>query len=517
MKVNFGKLTLIETLTLSLIISILIMTSYSAFTKAPVLRDPYAVWLFYGKRIMETKTIPLYYGNAPDISWSGNYPPLISFFASYYFIGLDQAVPAAFTHVSWVYGCLTLLVTFMLARELGLEKFALMSTFLLTTASLFTLELVNFGYVTIAWTFYITASCFYLVKYAHEKTLYAWLSFGLSLGAALLSTYLSLIFAALLLILFLATVFIVKIRRKRLNLEVKPLIIGFIVAFIIMLPWLLRNYVLLQNPIYPWLYDLFGGRGINVYLIRKVPQPKYNLLILLTDNTFLGYANEDIGYTLLVFGLAGSLYLIWRRKETSAHLGWLTLMSFTFFIIFMNLYYGYERYLLMIAPLLATSAGHLLDKVLSSKKVGLRILAIISIIIFSMPNYSCLVFFAVYGAPLGEAHSSGYIEKYIDNYLPQNAVILTNEISLYYINRQTISIYNLLDVFQAKNLKELIKSFKIQNITHVLINSQIDAEVLEDTPLITAITLHTNIFEVLLNMPPYTLYNIKYEEVVGYG
>lgn len=515
-KVVFGRFTVYEVLPLSLMVSIMVITSYSAFTLPPVLRDPYAVWLFYGKKIMETGRIPLFYGNAPDISWSGNYPPLISFLAAYYFIALGQAVPKAFTHVSWVYGGLMLLATFMLARSLQSRKVALMSAFLLTTASIFTLELVNSGYITVAWSFYVTAACFYLVKYTQEKTLYALLSFGLSLGAALLSTYLSFIFVASLLILLLATILIGKVRKKKLLLEFKPLVIGLIVAFIIVLPWLLRNYVLLRNPVYPWFYDLFDGKGINLDIIRRVPQPKYSLLQLFTDNTFSALANEDIGYTLLVCGLAGSLYLIWRRKEPSAHLGWLTLTFFTFFIVFMTSYYGYERYLLMVAPLLAISAGYLLDKILSSKKLVLKVLAIISIIMFSLPNYSYLIFLTLQGVPVGETGTLDYIAHYIDNYLPQNAVILTNELTLYSINRQAISIYNLPAAFQAKNLTELLDSLKIQNITHVLINDQIDAETLENTPLISALTLHTDIFEVSLNIPPYTLYNINDSESLEY-
>jgi hypothetical protein len=310
-----------------------------------------------------------------------------------------------------------------------------------------------------------------------------------------------------LVIVLLATILTRKFRTKNSLLEFKPLIIGLIIAFVVVLPWLIRNYVLLGNPVYPWFYELFASKGIILDLIRRVPQPRYSLQTLFTDNTFVAMANEDIGYTLLIFGFVGALYLAWRRKEPSAHVGWLTLTFFTIYIAFMSSYYGYERYLLMVAPLLAVSAGYLLDRILSSKRLGLKLLAMISILIFSLPSYSYLVSLTLYGVPVGETGTLGYIEHYIDDYVPQNAVILTNEIQLYFINRQVINIYNLPAAFQAKNLTELTNSFKANNITHILINDNIDPEILENTPLISILAGYTN-KQVLLDISPYTLYEV---------
>jgi len=509
MKVDLGKLTLLEALPLSLTISILVVTSYPAFMLPPVLRDPYAVWLFYGKKIMETGTIPLFYGNAPDISWSGNYPPLIPFLASYYFIALDQVVPEAFTHVSWLYGLLTLLATFMLAKELGLGRYAFMSASLLTTSSLFTLELVNYGYVTVAWSFYIAATCFYFVKLVREKTLYTSLTAGLSLGAALLSTYLSFIFVASLLALSLAKTLIRKTSGRALLLEFKPLITGLIVAFAILLPWLIRNHVLLRNPVYPWLYELFGGKGIDFAMIRMVPRPKYNLHQLLIENTFFAMANEDIGYLLLIFGLIGSLCFIWRREEQLSNVGWLTLTFFTFLLASMSLYYGYERYLLMVAPLLAVSAGYLFSKIFSSNRTILKIIALMPILIFSLPSYACLISLTPSGVPVGETKPLSYIEHYIDDFLPPDAIILTNEIQLFFINRKTINVYNLPEAFQSETTTDLINSLNIYNITHVLINTNMDPEVLQNTPLISALTEYKDVFEILIDIYPYMLYKVN--------
>jgi hypothetical protein len=345
-----------------------------------------------------------------------------------------------------------------------------------------------------------------------EKAWYASFAFGLSLGAALLSTYLSFIFVASLLTVLLAGVLVRKIRKRALVFEHKFLIIGLVIAFAIILPWLIRNYVLLGNPVYPWFYELFGGKGIDVALIRTVPQIKYTLYQLLTDNTLFALANEDIGYTLLFFGLIGAMYLVWRKEKASAYVGWLTVTFFMIFLGFMSLYYGYERYLLMAAPLLAVSAGHLLYKIFSSKKRMPKMLALMSIIIFSLPNYAYLISLMPYGALVGETEQLSYVGHYIDSYLSPNAIILTNELQLYFINRKAINVYNLPDAFRAKNLTELIYSLKLMNITHVLISANIDADVLGKTTLMHALIEYNDTFEVLLNILPYTLYKVNYSE-----
>jgi hypothetical protein len=510
---SLGNMKFNEAFPLSLILSVMAITSFSAFTRAPVLRDPYAVWLFYGKKIMETKTIPLYYGNAPDISWSGNYPPLISFLASYYFIILGKAPPEAFTHISWLYGGLTLLATFLLAKELGLNReYALLSASLLTTASIFTLELVNYGYVTIGWSFYITASCIYMIRCIKEETLHSSLLFGLCFGAALLSTYLSFIYAASIILLIVGMVFFKKFKQKNFSPKVKPLCIGLTISLTITLPWLLRNYLLLGNPVYPWFYQIFGGKGIVSDIINMIPQPKYNLKDLLTDNTFYAMANEDIGYTLLFLGSVSAFYLALCKKVELSFMGLLTIVSFTLFIVLMNLHYGYERYLLMAAPLLAVSAGYLLSKVFSSKENILKVLIIISIAIFSAPNYIHLSTLAISGAPAGETLLLNPIMCYIDNYTPSCAVILTNEIQLYFINRPAINVYNLPAVFKAKSLTELMDSLKSYNITHILINKDIDPEVLGNTPLFLALNECNDNFRILIDMYPYELFEVVYND-----
>jgi hypothetical protein len=77
-----------------------------------------------------------------------------------------------------------------------------------------------------------------------------------------------------------------------------------------------------------------------------------------------------------------------------------------------------------------------------------------------------------------------------------------------------INVYNLPEAFQAKNVTELIYSLKLHNVTHVLINANIDANVLEKTPLFRALVDYNDTFEVLLSIYPYRLYEVAYGEIL---
>jgi len=271
-----------------------------------------------------------------------------------------------------------------------------------------------------------------------------------------------------------------------------------LIAFMIASPWFLRNYVLLKNPVYPW----FGKESSSI-------QFNYgNLQRLFVDNTFVGLANEDIGYVLLVFGLAGSIYLIWNKKNSLRMFGYFTLISFVLFIGAIIFYFGFERYLLMVAPMLAISSGYLLNKILSLNR--LKIFAIIFIIIVTIPDYCYLVHFSTSSASPVLGNEVAY---YIDSHLPRNAVILTNEICLYFINRDAINMLNLpIEFRKMENLTEAFNLLKSYNISHVLINS--DIHVLEN---VVSLLKNTEMFKVLLNISSVHTTSYILYELMNFG
>jgi asparagine N-glycosylation enzyme membrane subunit Stt3 len=67
---------------------------------------------------------------------------MISFMAAYYFILLNRVDPT-FNRISWLFSVLLLLATYLLAKEIGLNRGSIIAAFMLTTSSLFTLSLVR--------------------------------------------------------------------------------------------------------------------------------------------------------------------------------------------------------------------------------------------------------------------------------------------------------------------------------------------------------------------------------------
>jgi hypothetical protein len=500
---NFvNNLTTLEAFMFSLMVALIVLTIPSAFLLPPVLRDPYAVWLFYGKKIAETSTIPLFYGNAPDISWSGNYPPMISFMAAYYFILLNRIDPT-FNHIAWLFSVLLLLATYFLAREIGLGRSSIIAAFMLTTSSLFTLSLVNYGHTTVVWAFYVPVSIYYLVKLMITKNPRIALLAGLGLGAALLTTYLSLFLVVSILLAYV----LIKIFHKKLSLSLKHLFLCLSIGLLILLPWLIRNAILLGNPTYPWFYNIISSKGIDIEVMKLVPQPKYDLMSLLIDNTFQGLANEDIGYAILTYGLASSIYYSLRNKGLVAYISVLTLTFFIVLLLSMVIYYGYERYLLMVLPLFSISAAKLISSIFSSNNLSLRILVALSLIILALPSYSYTIYL-VNGAPPGETQALIIIQRYMESYVLSNSTVLTNEIQLFFIDQKVIHMYNMPELFRYKTLDDLVNILKNYHVDYVLINTSIDPNVFEKIFNDLSILANKGILHKLIELDPYILYKV---------
>jgi hypothetical protein len=501
---NFiNNLTTLEAFMFSLMVTLIVLTIPSAFLLPPVLRDPYAVWLFYGKKIAETSTIPLFYGNAPDISWSGNYPPMISFMAAYYFILLNRIDPT-FNHVAWLFSVLLLLLTYFLAREIGLGRSSIIAAFIMTTSSLFTLSLVNYGYTTVVWAFYVTACIYYLVKLMITKNPRIALLAGLGLGAALLTTYLSLFLVVSLLLAYV----LIKIFHKKLSLSLRHLFLCLSIGLLILTPWLIRNVTLLGNPVYPWFYNIFSSKGIDLEVMNLVPKHKYDITSLLIDNTFHGSANEDIGYVILTYGLAASIYYSLRNRL--GIVTYISVLALTFFItllLSMVIHYGYERYFLMVAPLLSISAGKLISSILTLGNVSLRVLVTLSLIIFSLPSYGYTISL-IMGAPSGELQALTIIQRYMDVYAPSNSIVLTNEIQLFFIDQKVIHMYNMPELFRYNTLDELINILKNYHVDYILINTLIDPNVFKKIFNDLSILANKGILRKLIELYPYILYKV---------
>jgi hypothetical protein len=173
----------------------------------------------------------------------------------------------------------------------------------------------------------------------------------------------------------------------------------------------------------------------------------------------------------------------------------------------MVIYYGYERYLLMVLPLFSISAAKLISSIFSSNNLSLRILVALSLIILALPSYSYTIYL-VNGAPPGETQALIIIQRYMESYVLSNSTVLTNEIQLFFIDQKVIHMYNMPELFRYKTLDDLVNILKNYHVDYVLINTSIDPNVFEKIFNDLSILANKGILHKLIELDPYILYKV---------
>jgi hypothetical protein len=162
-----------------------------------------------------------------------------------------------------------------------------------------------------------------------------WLAFGLFLGAALAVKYSAYAVAAAFVPLW-----IYDVARKR--VRVSRALMFLAVAFLMVLPWLVKAYVERGNPAFPLFYDIFGGRGFTAEQAERLMtwQMKMGPGRSLVDLVKLPYrisVEADVGYGSFsgiylpfLLPLAALAALFFRRAGGLVAYGWLYLAAWFF-------------------------------------------------------------------------------------------------------------------------------------------------------------------------------------------
>ncbi|MDW8107581.1 MAG: hypothetical protein RMK45_08890 [Armatimonadota bacterium] len=111
------------------------------------------------------------------------------------------------------------------------------------------------GYADLATALYISLAMFALATAVQVcDARWLWLS-GMMMGFALATKYTALLAWGLWALLGLVWLW-----RMRLRAWVRPLVLSGLLALAIGSPWYLRNWVWTGNPVYPFAYEIFGGK-----------------------------------------------------------------------------------------------------------------------------------------------------------------------------------------------------------------------------------------------------------------
>ena len=199
-----------------------------------------------GKFIANNQKIPLFEPLGRDEPfWS---PPLYHVFVAavyYIFSYVDiEAANFAVKFVSPIFGILSLIFSFLVIKKLFSLKIAFYSTVFLAFVPIF-IDYSILSYAESTLTFFVILSIYFLID---DKIVLS----GIAAGLSILAKYNGFFIVPILLY------FLYKKNSDK-NLFYKNAFIILSLSFLIASPWLIRNWLLLGNPIWPFLNFIFDG------------------------------------------------------------------------------------------------------------------------------------------------------------------------------------------------------------------------------------------------------------------
>lgn len=324
-----------------------------------------ACWHLSAARFMAGEnSIPLYDGlGRLQPFWA---PPVFHFVAAFFYkifmpVSLDLA-GAGMKLVSPIFGTLSVILLFLLSRRLFNDKIAFYSILFLNFIPVF-MDYSMFSFIESTVTFFSLLSVYLMLKGRYILS-------SVSLGFALLSKY----NAAFMLPMLLYLAY--KMGKERKDTMIRMATVA-ILPLAISSVWFIRNWVLLGNPVWPFLNGIFKGATIgttfdtlNFWNIFNLSTYKEMYLELFGvpggDINTLSFANIPfMGFFLLawliatavfIFPLARGFFFI-KTHENRDFFRSIYMLLISFFVMFLLYIFSLDwfnpRLLLPIMPFMA--------------------------------------------------------------------------------------------------------------------------------------------------------------------
>jgi len=366
-----------------LAVIIIILFSIMVFTLTSIYHvSGDACWQVSASRfIAEEQKIPLNEGlGRSEPFWP---PPLFHLTSAIVYTIAGGVGNVVIKFVSPVFSILTLIFTFLMVKRIFNTKIGLYTLLFLAFVPLF-IDYSVFSYVESMLTFLVVLSVYLAIK---NKIILA----SIAAGLGVLTKYNALFILPLL-------IYIVYKNNKNKSCLLKRLSIVVLLPLVIASPWLIRNWLVLGNPIWPFLNFIFNGLSTSTYtgldLSRIVD---INLLI----STYLGLFGVPNGVLynlfffdipflvpLLVIWFVGTLIFImplvyvfhFKKIRNSALISiWIGLYAVLYLLYILNVSFSVTRIIIPAIPALAIIWAHGFDKILNSryKKVAVLIFVLV--------------------------------------------------------------------------------------------------------------------------------------------
>ena len=274
--------------------------------------------------------------------------------------------------------------------------------------------------------------------------------------------------------------------------------LSFLVASIALLvgsPWYVKSYVYTGNPVYPFLYNVFGGKFWSqgaaaayrgTQLAFGMGRGVYDFLLLPWNLSMSGYRFFD---SESLFGLVGMAFVglipvrILAGKPNRAIL-LMGLVSAVFVAAWFVLMQQ-SRYLIAILPLLSILAASGVEAANSRWTVGCHVAnCFVALCVGLSLVVGILMATTSAGPVLGLESREAYLSRTLDVYdaqsrinrlLPENArIVMFDEVRGFYLDREYIwgnpGHHEMIPWASFKDGADMVRYFGNQGFTHALVN-----------------------------------------------
>ena len=267
-----------------------------------------------------------------------------------------SGIVAALVHYG--YGILTLLAIYALGRRYFSPAVGLWGALFFVSVPL-VMQQMSVPMVDLGPTLYFTLAILALLRYwesqAFRWTLLAGAFAGLTIGAKLQPLFLVAALGVVFSVVCLATQ-----RETPLARRGRPVIAFGVMAMVVASPWFIKNWWYTGNPVYPQLYDVFGGANWSPTLAQLLEQHinskavGYDLYTFLITPWLMLAQSGNINMGYFSFAFVPFAYGWPRRRR----LWWAALaLVAVFYVLWFFFVYQRQRHFIYLLPVLCVLAG----------------------------------------------------------------------------------------------------------------------------------------------------------------
>jgi len=396
---------------------------------------------------------------------------------------LKNGIVAKLFHL--LMGILTALAVFSFSRRhFNLQLSIMASTICFLTPGIFTQA--TYAYVDLASAFFtfLSVYSFFLWFYTGSKR---WIVLvGVFCGITMGVKYLGAYTCITLMIGLLVAIFWTKRLRFSEGIKIILIFVGFTV--LVAIPWYIKSFIVIGNPIYPFMGELFWGTGWDLEFAPIGMGMGFTKYIFAPWNLTMypgSYGGDESQIGPVFIAIIPALLII---KKVETPLKYLIIFSVTFFVVWL-LGYPAVRYLTPTIPLMSLGLVFIYKEITNLNSAFFSRLVVLFVLVCLVFNTCLSVYYSrgkilvAFGVQSKDSYlrhneRSYNISKYVNNNLPVASQILAIESRTFYFNRPT---FREALVWRVSHYEEksdavdgIVNWFKGEGFTHILAKEETD-------------------------------------------